>query len=193
MPNNLFEIRSIGDIQSKDERTIEGYAAVFNSLSQDLGGFKEIIKPGAFARSLQSGKDVKALAGHNWERVLGSTKSGTLQLREDARGLHFSVQLPETGYARDLYELVKRQDVSGASFAFRVPKGGETFKRSSDGIVRELSALEVLEVSVVGNPAYEDTQVAARSLELWRKESDQTAADAVLRLARMRLRLAEID
>lgn len=147
---------------------ITGYAAVFNSASRDLGGFTEIIKPGAFSRSLKSGADVRALAYHDPNRLLGRTTSGTLRVAEDDRGLRIEVDPPDTSYARDLAALVERRDVAGMSFAFKRIKSGspqERWYRQDGKIVRELLDIDLLEVTVTGSPAYPATEVAMRSID----------------------------
>src|SRR5262245_2558056 len=112
---------------------IVGYAAVFESLSEDLGGFRERIRPDAFTRSLQEGADVRALVDHDPSRVLGRNKAGTLRLRTDTRGLLVEIDPPNTTAGRDIVESIRRGDVDGMSFAFRTPKGGDDW-RMEDGV-----------------------------------------------------------
>lgn len=143
--------------------TIVGYAAVFNSLSEDLGGFREIIMPGAFDRALREAHDVRALWNHNADVVLGRTKSGTLALSVDAKGLRAEITPPDTRAAEDAVASIKRGDVDGMSFGFRTLTDNW---RSQDGEqIRELVDLELLDVSPVAYPAYPATQVSARALE----------------------------
>lgn len=150
--------RSHGDSESN---VIEGYAAVFNSPT-DIGGmFTEIIAPGAFADAIASNGDIRALFNHDWNNVLGRTKSGTLRLSEDARGLKFEVDLPNTTLARDLSESLKRGDISQCSFGF-IPTG-ESWDWEPEIPVRTLNTVELHEISVVSIPAYEDTEVSLRS------------------------------
>ena len=106
----------VGDLEAKG-RTLRGHAAVFGVISEDLGGFRERIMPGAFADVLDD--DVRLLVDHE-PPPLARTKAGTLRLREDERGLAFEADLPETTAARDLRESVARGDVDGASFRFVV-------------------------------------------------------------------------
>lgn len=154
---------------------IEGYAAPFNQKSADIG-FREIVMPGAFDRTLANNADVRGLIDHNPPMVLGRTKSGTLVLKTDDYGLHISVrQLPDTSYARDLVVKMERGDVDGMSFAFdtRVDKW-----RTEDGEeIRELHDIELFDVSVVTYPAYPQTEVALRSLQAY-VESRQVSPDA---------------
>lgn len=163
-----LENRSGHALQTAPQGRLSGYAAVFNAPSHDLGGFREIIKPGAFAKSLKDAPNVRALYDHDTRQVLGTTRADTLQLREDANGLRFELQLPETSYAKDLSALVARGDVAGCSFAFRVRPGGEAWEQRNGETVRILSDVELAEITVTANPAYPDTEVALRSMPTMR-------------------------
>jgi HK97 family phage prohead protease len=135
--------------------TFRGYAAVFNSASQPLP-FIETIRPGAFKRSLQSGKEIRMYLNHNSDQVLASTRSGTLRLTEDTRGLMVEADLPPTSYGKDISILMQRGDVHSMSFGFTIPTNGDSW--SSDGRSRELREIILHEVSIVtGFPAYEGT------------------------------------
>lgn len=140
-------------------RAIQGYAAVFGQQSSDLGGFRETIRPGAFARSIRSKQDVLALFNHDSYSILGRTSSGTLRLGEDGTGLAFEVDLPDTQLGRDVHTLVQRGDISQCSFSFHAVK--DVWNR--DGTARELMDVDLLDVSPVTNPAYPQTSVSARS------------------------------
>lgn len=159
-----LEIRSGQHLQASPQGALTGYAAVFNSPSLDLGGFREIILPGAFKRSLATGEHVRALYNHNADQVLGRVGAGTLRLQEDETGLKFELDLPPTSYARDLAALVERGDVSGCSFGFTVRPGGEAWENRNGETVRILSALDLEEITITSRPAYPDTTVAKRSL-----------------------------
>ena len=167
------EIRS-GDRLQTSQGKLTGYAAVFNKPSHDLGGFREVILPGAFKRTLATSEYVRALYNHNADQVLGRVGAGTLRLEEDEIGLCFELDLPPTTYAKDLAALVERGDVSGCSFAFRVREGGETWEMRDGEHVRILSALDLDEITITSNPAYPDTSVAKRNkpLELSFWEAD---------------------
>lgn len=143
-------------------RTLHGYASVFNSPSKDLGGFVEIIKPGAFRETLKSGVDLRALVDHDPSRLLGRLSSGTLRASEDDRGLRVEVDLPNVTYANDVRELIARGDVRGMSFAFRKKPPGEKWYRQGGQIIREITDLRAVEVTVTATPAYEATEVALR-------------------------------
>lgn len=143
-------------------RTLHGYASVFNSPSKDLGGFTEIIKPGAFRNTLKSGVDLRALVDHDSSRLLGRISSGTLRAAEDDRGLRVEIDLPNTSYGNDVRELVSRGDVRGMSFAFRKKPPGERWYREGGKIIREITDLRAVEVTVTATPAYEATEIALR-------------------------------
>jgi len=160
-----------------DSRRLEGYAVVFGSMSEDLGGFREVIEPGAFGEALGGRPDVRALFNHDPSMVLGRTTNGTLMLQQDGHGLRMAVTMPDTSYARDVYALVERGDVSQMSFAFSVRKGGETWATEAGQRVRRLRALDLYDVSVVTYPAYQATTVAARALEMARESDGQVAAE----------------
>jgi uncharacterized protein len=140
---------------------LEGYAAKFNSWSQDLGGFKEIIQPGAFDRALRENQDIRFLMNHDPSLVLGRCKSGTLGLTSDSIGLRFMCTLPDTQAGRDAHTLVKRGDVTQCSFAFRVAPNGDSWNRQRTE--RTLLDVDLMDCSCVTYPAYLDTEVDARS------------------------------
>lgn len=149
----IVELRAAG-------RRLEGYAATFNTEAR-VADFVETIAPGAFAGSLASGADVLALADHDPTRLLARTRSGTLRLSEDSKGLAFDIDLPLTTLGADVLALVERGDLGGMSFAFTVPPGGERWQ----GRRRELRAVNLKEISVVSSwPAYDGTTLQARSL-----------------------------
>jgi HK97 family phage prohead protease len=142
---------------------IAGYAAVFDQPSEVMLSFREIIRPGAFARSL-AGRDVRALWNHDTAQPLGRTKNGTLQLAEDARGLKITITPPDTAWGRDALESIRRGDVDQMSFGFTALKENWT----EDGVgfpLRELLEVKLWEVSPVTFPAYPDTTVAVRNME----------------------------
>lgn len=153
-----FERRFAGELRASGRR-LTGYAATFGTEAK-IGGFTEIIAPGAFAESLRSGADILALADHNPRAVLARTKSGTLRLSEDSRGLAFEIDVADTSAGRDVLALAERGDLGGMSFGFTVRKGGERWT----GTRRELRSVELKEISVVSAwPAYDNTEVHARS------------------------------
>lgn len=163
-----FRITPNAVVRAKpDAPGIEGYAAVFNQLSEDLGGFRETIMPGAFRDCLATKPDVRALVNHDANLVLGRTTAKTLALDEDDTGLRFSCNLPDTQAARDLLTSIKRGDISQCSFGFYVRK--QKFAEEDDGegnssLIRELHAVDLFDVSAVTFPAYPQTSLDVRSL-----------------------------
>lgn len=152
-----------------DEPEIHGYAAVFNELSDDLGGFYERIEPGAFAMSLGS-DDVRALWNHNSDYPLGRIKAGTLSLDEDQKGLRFVIKPPDTQWARDLLVSIQRGDVDQMSFAFMTVQ--DRWEHIGDQTIRTLLEVQLYDVSPVTYPAYPQTSAAVRSqLEIFKSRS----------------------
>lgn len=156
------ELRAQTDVSS-GARTLSGYAALFNSRSEDLGGWKEVISPGAFSKSLSSSPDVMLLRDHDTSILLGRTTSRTLQLNEDATGLRFTCQLPATSQANDLVVSIQRGDLSGCSFGMVCTRASSSY--DPDGTrIRTIHEAELFDVSVVANPAYTETSIALRSV-----------------------------
>ena len=176
-----FDVRN-GEASS-DGMSFTGYAAVFNSPSEPLP-FTEVIREGAFKRSLKSRNEIKLFMNHNTDVVLGSTRAGTLKLTEDSRGLLAQAELPDTSAGRDLSVLMKRGDVSSMSFGFSVPPKGDSW--SGDGATRELHQVRLHEVSIVtGFPAYEATTASVRSLDILAQRTAvdvDALSDAILKL-----------
>lgn len=171
-----FEVR-----ESENGMTFYGYAAKFNSRSENLGGFYEVIEPGAFGRSLKSRNDVKLLVNHDTGRVLASSRSKTLRLYEDSVGLRVEADLPNTTDGRDMAELLKRGDLSSMSFGFNVIKDAW----NSEGDMRTLKSVRLFEVSIVAFPAYQATEASVRGLDkvAQRAQVDADAlADVMLRI-----------
>ncbi|MFE2245256.1 HK97 family phage prohead protease [Streptomyces lavendulae] len=158
------EVRAEGDTV-----TMRGYAYRFNELSHNLGGFVERILPGAGKRSLEA-HDVFATFNHDNNNVLGRRSAGTLRLGEDDAGGWYEIDLPNTTVGRDLAELLKRGDINGSSFTFRVNENGQRRASADDpasGLpVREITSMDVVEVGPVLNPAYPTTDAALRAIEL---------------------------
>jgi HK97 family phage prohead protease len=163
------ELRAIAGEGGK--KKIEGYAAVFNELSEDLGGFREKIALGAFSNSIRI-DDVRGLWNHNADFPLGRTKAGTLTLEEDKRGLRFVIDPPDTQYANDLLVSIERGDVDQMSFGFRTVK--DHWEMEGDDVVRTLIEVKLFDVSPVTYPAYPQTSAAVRS-----KLEEFTQADQV--------------
>jgi len=149
-----------------NSRTVTGYAAIFNSASEDMG-FIEIIEPGAFRNAIPK-SDVRALFNHDPNYVFARTASGTLKVEEDATGLRYEFDVPDTTFGNDFLVMLQRGDVNQSSFAFSVKEQAwESLKLPSGEMqyTRRIKEVEELyDVSPVTYPAYADTSVAKRSM-----------------------------
>ena len=158
--SNIIERRFYVDAELRvddDEQGITGYAAVFNRWSEDLGFFKEKIQQGAFKKTIKE-NDVRALINHDPNLIIGRTKNKTLELKEDDKGLWFDVKLPDTTYANDLRESIRRKDITQNSFGFQTVQD----EWSKDGTKRTLTEVKLFDVSPVTFPAYKQTSVKLR-------------------------------
>lgn len=161
-----LEIRTASGLSLPSPGKLAGHAAVFDSPA-DLGPFVEVVRRGAFTRSLQRPGNILALYDHERRAILGRVSAGTLRLHEDDKGLAFELDLPDTSVGRDLAVLVQRGDVTGCSFGFLVPDGGDRWESRADKPVRELRSVDLHEVTITPQPAYADTSVAVRSLRMF--------------------------
>ncbi len=171
---NKKEIRTMEEIKAVDDEkmVVEGFALKFNTESNDLGGFVETISPEALENADLS--DVRCLINHDYNQVLGRTTSETLVLEIREEGLYFKAQLPNTTYAKDLYENIRLGNISQCSFGFILDEDGDEFEKREDGLFkRTLRKIKSLfDVSIVTYPAYQDTNVepALRSIEQIKQE-----------------------
>ncbi len=192
-----YEIEELRAIDENGSKKIRGHAAVFNKLSQDLGGFKEKIAPGAFRTAIQE-DDVFALWNHDPNFVLGRNKAGTLQLHEDSKGLAIEIDPPDTQVARDLMVSIERGDVSSMSFGFITV--ADEWEHKKNNSIRTVKEARLFDVSPVTYPAYTQTDVAVRSMtnsleqekEQEEKETPEQEAPAQDNTAIRRRRLAMI-
>lgn len=189
----FVELDRVETRNSDDEAVLYGHAAIFDTLSEDLGGFREKIAPGAFSEAIKS-DDVRALFNHDPNYILARNRAGTLELSEDATGLAVEITLPDTSYARDLRESIQRGDVSQMSFGFMTDKGGQEWDEDSDGrLIRTITRASLFDVSPVTYPAYHETDIQARGLEAARESFEayvkerQSTRDRVI-AAEMRAR-----
>jgi len=192
------ELRFVED--DSDSPKIVGYAAVFDSLSSDLGGFREKIDRGAFAQSLDEGDEVHALYNHDSNKLLGRRGAGTLRLHEDDHGLKIEIDPPNTTDGNDVVELLRRNDLVSMSFGFFNTKDSwETDGEGND--IRTIKSARLFDISVVCSPAYDQTECSVRcepALESQAeyhafKELEATDFDAIgeTEKLKLRLRLAE--
>ena len=150
---DLLERRNADMRVESTGSSIRGYAAVFNSVSEDLGGFVEYIEPRAFDNVMDN--DVRALFNHDYNYLLGRTSAGTLKIWTDERGLGYEAQLPDTSYAKDLAVLMERGDVTQSSFAFMVDQ--DRWEVDDEGNYTRYieSVSRLIDVSPVVLPAYQ--------------------------------------
>lgn len=177
MSNNIEIRKAVTELRAnKESRSIEGYAALYDSPSDAAGWYTEVIAPGAFKRALERSPDVVALFNHNENYVLGRTSAGTLELWEDEKGLRYRVKdMPDS--RADVLEAIERRDVNGNSFAFTVKE--DTWQERDGKTIRTLKEFDILyDVGPVTYPFYKSTNVftnsdaAKRSFDQW---AEQTA------------------
>ncbi len=165
--SKILEVRSAPEVRAiAESRTVEGYAALFNSRTELWPGMYEVIKPGAFKEALKT-SDVRALFDHKSDKILARTKSGTLQLWEDEIGLKYRFDSPNTTAGNDLLVSLERRDIAESSFSFYMDGGREEWSRIEGGQLREIHAVgSVADISPVTYAAYTDTTAAKRSAEV---------------------------
>lgn len=174
-----FEIESRLDTKNGKDVVI-GHAAVFNSLSEDLGGFREKIQPGAFDDVLEN--DVRAYFNHDPNYLLGRTSAGTLRLSVDEQGLRYELDVPNTTAGRDLKENMRLGNITQSSFAFTIGRDGDAWERNEDGadirIIKKVNRLyDVSPVSLPAYPSANDLALATRS-NLLDKENTRKELEA---------------
>ena len=205
LPTTEIEIR---EADGKPQ-TIAGYGAryydgtkgtEYTLWDDSMGRAVERILPGAFDRAVKE-DDVRGMYNH--KQILGRTSSGTMRLTLDSRGLSYEIDVPDTQVGKDVATHVKRGDVTGSSFMFRIPPGGQKWTRTEDEDgkefeVREISEVELFDTGPVDFPAYESTTAGVRAVadvsearsafQKHRdatKESDKAAMDKVKTRARV--------
>lgn len=184
-------------------KTLVGYAAKFERLSQDLGGFVEKIHKKAFDRCLKR-CDVRGLKNHDPAMLLGRTKSGTMRLAIDETGLRYEIDVPDTQVGRDLMTEVERGDIDGSSFSFTTEPDGDSWDDSTDPPTRTLTNVrDLYDVGPVAYPAYLDTSASMASIRSLQhhtesraqerqREEDGRAASKRQKIRILRLRLGII-
>lgn len=169
--NASVELQTRAEGDDTSEKVIEGYFALFNSPTELFPGYYEEILPGAFDESVSN--DVRALIDHDHAKVLGRSKSNTLELKIDSHGLWGSIRVNEKDVeAMNLYERVKRGDVDQCSFGFRIQEEEYDF-RDDGSVSSKLKKVELFEVSIVTFPAYNDTGVQARKRDVEQLKNKQ--------------------
>jgi HK97 family phage prohead protease len=194
-PNTEVRTFDVQDLELRmdgDKPTVVGYGAVFNSMSNDLGGFREYISPKAFEGRLED--DVRFLVNHDANLVLARTTNGTLRLSVDEKGLRYEADLPNTSTARDLMELLKNGTISQSSFAFTVEEDSWEVK---DGMnIRTIDKVSQLyDVSSVTYPAYNaaSSSVALRSMKEWQEKEQAKKLEESLEAEKIEAQKNEQD
>lgn len=155
-----FDIGEMRVEQREDNKpVIKGYAIVFNKLSEDLGGFREQVDPGACTETIKS-DDIRAAFNHDPNYILGRNKAGTLKLDSDEKGIHFEIDPPDTQWCRDLQVSIKRGDINQCSFKFQTIK--DSWEEKAKSIIRTLLSLKLFDISIVTYPAYPQTSAKVR-------------------------------
>ena len=175
------EIRNIGEIRANVEsRNVDGYAMVFNTLSENLGGFREQILPEAVDGVIER-SDVMAVLNHDASRgILARSKygNGSLTLQADEKGLRYTFDAPHTALGDECLEYLRRGDITQSSFAFVVAE--DSWEKQSDGTyIRTIRKFDKLyDVSPVFTPAYAETSVSCRSFDEFKAEEERKEAEA---------------
>lgn len=170
MKNIELRMNSFNVIENDDEGKliVSGYVNETGKQSHLLGTkkkFKETIQKGAFTRALKKGNDIHFLAEHDENKILASTRNGSLTLKEDEKGLLMTAEISDTSYGRDYHTLIKDGILRNMSFGFSVDK--DKWRKLNDGTyTRDIDDLTLFEVSVVTNPAYPQSSISARGLNI---------------------------
>lgn len=163
--SSTFEVSKSDD---KNPAHVTGHAAVFDQLSENLGGFREKIAPGAFDGVLND--DVRALFNHDPNLILGRTAAKTLELSVDTTGLKVDFSIPDTSYGRDLIVSLERGDINQMSFGFQVEEDEWNEDNTTGAVIRTITKVKRLfDISPITFPAYPQTDVAKRSMDEWKE------------------------
>lgn len=186
------ELRSKGD----GTMTVSGYVNRTEQLSNTLGvtkRFKEKISKGVFTRAIQNAqRDIDFLAEHNNKLILASTRNNSLELREDEEGLYMSATIAPTSWGKDYYELINSGILQNMSFGFRTIK--DSWKPLEQGVFeRTINDLELIEVSVVRDPAYSQSTISARGIDLVEEPEvkDVVYEDEELQISKLKIKITK--
>ena len=175
MEKRIFNIETRVDSTEDGRDLVVGHASVYDSRSNNLGGFYEFIERGAFTEELIANSDVRALINHDPNLILARNTSGTLNLTADERGLKYEFEMPETSYGKDLAVSMKRGDITQSSFAFTVADDSWETRDGMD--VRTINKVKRLfDVSPVTYPAYPDADnlvIAQRGLSVYKEKQER--------------------
>ena len=184
MEKRIFNVETRVDSTDDGKDVVVGYASVYDSRSNNLGGFYEYIERGAFNEELISKSDVRALINHDPNLILARNTSGTLKLSSDERGLKYEFEMPETSYGKDLAISMKRGDITQSSFAFTVAE--DEWSTDDEGNnIRTIKKIDRLyDVSPVTYPAYNmaesDLVVAKRGLKEYQESLVEETKEEII-------------
>ena len=186
MEKRTFNIETRVDTNKEGVDVVVGHASVYDSRSENLGGFYEYIARNAFTPELIAKSDVRALINHDQNLILARSKSGTLKLNNDEKGLRYEFEMPDTSYGKDLAISMKRGDINQSSFAFSVSEGGDEWSTDEDGNnIRTINKIERLyDISPVSYPAYSqaesDLVVAKRGLKEYQESLVEETKEEII-------------
>lgn len=161
---------------------LRGYASVFDA-PYPVWDFTEVVRAGAFKDTLTDPRSKSALLAHDDTAIIGSTSNNSLTMKEDEKGLHVEIKLPDTQAGRDAYELVRAGYVQHMSFRFVATKQRWTFSADGKSDVREILKADLYEVSLTPTPASAATSVEAHSRAREQRQQEQASGDVRTRLA----------
>jgi len=196
MEKRIFNIENKFETREDGQEVVVGYGSIFNSRSENLGGFFEYISPSAISQETIEKSDVRALINHDPNLVLARSTAGNLSLSVDEKGLRYEFEIPETSYGKDLAINMKNGNISQSSFAFTV--GSDVWSTDEDGYdIRTITSIDKLyDVSPVTYPAYSqadsDLVVAQRGLAMYKEKQEikEEENDLVARsLAKLKIEL----
>jgi len=179
----ILEVRASSGIDL-DGKKIIGRPVVYNSRSQDLGGFVEIISPKAFGESIKG--DIRALVEHDAKMILARTTSKTMSIGEDSQGVFVEITPPNTRTASELIESIERGDISGMSFGFTVNANGAMWDFDNDPALRTVTSANLHEVTITSLPAYQATNVEIAQRSLIEHKQSYSLDLAIKRMQMMR-------
>lgn len=176
MEKRIFNIETRAEETEEGNQIITGHASMYDTRSENLGGFYEYIEAGAFTPELIAKSDTRALINHDQNLILGRTTSGTLRLTADEKGLRYEFDVPQTSYGKDLVVSMQRGDINQSSFAFTVSEDEWTTDEAGNNI-RTIKKIDRLyDVSPVTYPAYpeaNDLIVAQRGLATYKEKVER--------------------
>ncbi len=184
MEKRIFNVETRVDSTDDGKDVVVGYASVYDSRSNNLGGFYEFVERGVFNEDLINSSDVRSLINHDPNLILARSTSGTLKLSADERGLKYEFEMPETSYGKDLAISMKRQDVNQSSFAFTVQE--DDWSTDADGNnIRTIKKIgELFDISAVTYPAYSqaesDLVVAKRGLKEYQESLVEETKEEII-------------